>query len=312
MEEKEKQNSIKRNLTGFTIGIIAAVCILLGGIFLLGLLLIVILVASKEYAHILRVKGFHPSFSIMAFVGILLCLATAINRLDLIPAILTTGTIFSFLIVLFMGRQPYIANVATTAMGFMYGALLPCHIILIRQIEINANTSNFLIYETSEGFFLTMFTFLCILVTDTAAYFFGSRYGKHKLSAVISPKKTVEGAVAGSLMALLFSLTGVLYTGLNWWECLIAGLLITVFAQLGDLSESLIKRDAGVKDSSNILPGHGGFLDRTDSYIFALPVAYYYFVNFTHGNNFISDFILYIKSMVNVNIIWPQKRIKFI
>ena len=303
MEEKEKQNSIKRNLTGFTIGIIAAICILLGGIFLLGLLLIVILVASKEYAHILRVKGFHPSFSIMAFVGILLCLATAINRLDLIPAILTTGTIFSFLIVLFMGRQPYIANVATTAMGFMYGALLPCHIILIRQIEINANTSNFLIYEPSEGFFLTMFTFLCILVTDTAAYFFGSRYGKHKLSAVISPKKTVEGAVAGSLMALLFSLTGVLYTGLNWWECLIAGLLITVFAQLGDLSESLIKRDAGVKDSSNILPGHGGFLDRTDSYIFALPVAYYYFVNFTHGNNFISDFILYIKSMVNVNII---------
>lgn len=303
MEEKEKQNSIKRNLTGFTIGIIAAVCILLGGIFLLGLLLIVILVASKEYAHILRVKGFHPSFSIMAFVGILLCLATAINRLDLIPAILTTGTIFSFLIVLFMGRQPYIANVATTAMGFMYGALLPCHIILIRQIEINANTSNFLIYEPSEGFFLTMFTFLCILVTDTAAYFFGSRYGKHKLSAVISPKKTVEGAVAGSVMALLFSLTGVLYTGLNWWECLIAGLLITVFAQLGDLSESLIKRDAGVKDSSNILPGHGGFLDRTDSYIFALPVAYYYFVNFTHGNNFISDFILYIKSMVNVNII---------
>lgn len=303
MEEKEKQNSIKRNLTGFTIGIIAAICILLGGIFLLGLLLIVILVASKEYAHILRVKGFHPSFSIMAFVGILLCLATAINRLDLIPAILTTGTIFSFLIVLFMGRQPYIANVATTAMGFMYGALLPCHIILIRQIEINANTSNFLIYEPSEGFFLTMFTFLCILVTDTAAYFFGSRYGKHKLSAVISPKKTVEGAVAGSLMALLFSLTGVLYTALNWWECLIAGLLITVFAQLGDLSESLIKRDAGVKDSSNILPGHGGFLDRTDSYIFALPVAYYYFVNFTHGNNFISDFILYIKSMVNVNII---------
>ena len=303
MEEKEKQNSIKRNLTGFTIGIIAAVCILLGGIFLLGLLLIVILVASKEYAHILRVKGFHPSFSIMAFVGVLLCLATAINRLDLIPAILTTGTIFSFLIVLFMGRQPYIANVATTAMGFMYGALLPCHIILIRQIEINANTSNFLIYEPSEGFFLTMFTFLCILVTDTAAYFFGSRYGKHKLSAVISPKKTVEGAVAGSLMALLFSLTGVLYTALNWWECLIAGLLITVFAQLGDLSESLIKRDAGVKDSSNILPGHGGFLDRTDSYIFALPVAYYYFVNFTHGNNFISDFILYIKSMVNVNII---------
>ncbi len=302
MEETQKQNSLKRNLTGFTIGIIAAICIFFGGIFLLGLLLIVILVASKEYAHILKVKGFHPSFSIMAFVGVLLCLTTAINRLDLIPAILSMGTIFSFLIVLFMGRQPYIANVATTAMGFMYGALLPCHIILIRQYQITESASNFLVYEPSEGFFLTMFTFLCILVTDTAAYFFGSRYGKHKLSAVISPKKTVEGAVAGTLMSVLFSLTGVLYTGLTWWECIIAGFLITISAQLGDLSESLIKRDAGVKDSSNILPGHGGFLDRTDSYIFALPVAYYYFINFTHGSNFLADFIEYIKSMVNVNI----------
>lgn len=206
MEEKEKQNSFKRNLTGFTIGIIAAICIFFGGIFLLGLLLIVILVASKEYAHILKVKGFHPSFSIMAFVGVLLCLATAINRLDLIPAILTTGTIFSFLIVLFMGRQPYIANVATTAMGFMYGALLPCHIILIRQIEISANSSNFLIYEPSEGFFLTMFTFLCILVTDTAAYFFGSRYGKHKLSAVISPKKQLKGLLQAACYLFYFHL----------------------------------------------------------------------------------------------------------
>ncbi len=303
MEETQQQNSIKRYTTGFIISMIALVCIIFGGVALLGLLLIITLIATKEYCHILRAKGFHPSFSIMAIVGIVISLAVAINRVDLIPSILVFGTIASFLIVLFLGRQPYIANVATTELGFLYGALLPCHVMLIRQFGIDIGSSNVFVYELfSEGFFLMMFTFICVIVTDTAAYFFGKRYGKHKLSAVISPKKSVEGAVYGGLAAVLFSLSGVLYTELTVLECLIAGLLITVSAQLGDLSESLIKRDAGVKDSSNMLPGHGGFLDRTDSYIFALPVAYYYFVNFTHGNNFFSDFVMYAKSLVNVGI----------
>ena len=302
MEDIQKQNRAKRFITGVVISLIALTCIFFGGMFLLGLLLTVILVASKEYVHILRMKGFHPSFSVMGAVGILLCFIIAINRLDLIPAVLVLGTIASFLIVLFMGRQPYIANVATTELGFVYGALLPCHIMLIRQIEIDITSKNILIYEPSEGFFLTMFVFLCILVTDTAAYFFGSRYGKHKLSSVISPKKTIEGALYGGLAAILVSMLGVLYTKLTLFECVTGGLLITVAAQLGDLSESLIKRDAGVKDSSNILPGHGGFLDRTDSYIFALPAAYYYFINFTHGNNFINDFFIYIKSLIDVGI----------
>ena len=301
MEDIQKQNRAKMFITGVIISLITLTCIFFGGMFLLGLVLTVILVASKEYVHILRMKGFHPSFSVMGVVGILLCFIVAINKLDLIPAVLVLGTLGSFLIVLFMGRQPYIANVATTELGFMYGALLPCHIMLIRQIGINLNANNIFIYELSEGFYLTMFVFLCILVTDTAAYFFGSRYGKHKLSAVISPKKTIEGAIAGGIAAVLVSIPGVLYTDLTFFECITAGLIITISAQLGDLSESLIKRDAGVKDSSNILPGHGGFLDRTDSYIFALPVAYYYFKNFTHGNNFLNDFLIYLKNIIDVS-----------
>ncbi|GBF23628.1 phosphatidate cytidylyltransferase, partial [Candidatus Gastranaerophilus sp. (ex Termes propinquus)] len=77
------------------------------------------------------------------------------------------------------------------------------------------------------------------------------------------------------------------------------GLLITTAAQLGDLSESLIKRDAGVKDSSNILPGHGGILDRVDSFVFALPVAYYYFAHFTLGNNIFLEFFKYAKGAID-------------
>lgn len=301
MEDTPQQNSFKRNVTGFIFGLIAFFCIYFGGIALLLLLLTVILLGSKEYTHILRVKGFHPSFSIIAFVGILICCIIAIGSLDLIQAVLVFGTIASFLVVLFMGRQPYIANVATTELGFLYAALLPAHIMLIRQIDIEV-TKNIFVYDISSGFYFTMMTFFCVLVTDTAAYFGGKYCGKHKLSNVISPKKTIEGAVVGGICAILISLPWALCTDLNFLECAVGGLIITVAAQLGDLSESLIKRDAGVKDSSNILPGHGGFLDRCDSYIFALPAAYYYFVCFTGGNNFFANLFTHIKSVfLNVN-----------
>ena len=300
MEDTPQQISFKRTLTGFIIGIVAFCCIFFGGIALLLLLLTVIAIAAKEYVHILRMKGFHPSFSVIAFIGILISVVLAIGRIDLIPSVLVIGTILSFLIVLFMGRQPYIANVATTQLGFMYGALLPAHIILLRQIGLSEG-GNILFFDIEEGLYLTAFVFFCVMVTDIGAYFGGKRFGKHKLSYVISPKKTVEGAIAGGVCAILISLPWTLCTNLSLLECAVGGLIITIAAQLGDLSESLIKRDAGVKDSSNILPGHGGFLDRCDSYIFALPAAYYYFVNCTGGNNFFNEMMLYLKSIVNVS-----------
>ncbi len=299
---QDRQNSFKRNVTGVVVSLVALTCIFFGGLPLYLMVLTVILIASKEYVHILQMKGFHPSFSVMAVVGVGICSLIAIGKVDLLTVMLVAGTIASFLIVLFMGRQPYIANVATTELGFMYGTLLPCHILLLRQIETNIQENAFF-YELwscpSEGFFLTMFTFLCVFVTDVSAYFIGKRHGKHKLSAVISPKKTIEGAIGGGILGILISMLGCLYTKLTPLECFIGGLLITIFSQLGDLSESLIKRDAGVKDSSNILPGHGGFLDRCDGFIFALPVAYYYFINFTHGHNVLSEYYIVVKNLIN-------------
>ena len=114
------------------------------------------------------------------------------------------------------------------------------------------------------------------MMTDITAYYFGVKFGKHKLSPVISPKKTIEGSVAGIIAALVTGLILGKLMGISLYHAFILALITTIMAQLGDLSESLIKRDAGVKDSGHSLPGHGGFLDRMDSYLFSVPVAYYY------------------------------------
>ena len=127
---------------------------------------------------------------------------------------------------------------------------------------------------TLEVFFL----FILIWSSDSFAYFSGRLFGKHKMAPKISPKKTWEGFAGGVILTLVLSffiekfhadLRG------NW---MIVGLLVSVFAPLGDLVESQLKRNFGVKDSGNIIPGHGGILDRLDSFIIAAPVVYLYFI----------------------------------
>jgi phosphatidate cytidylyltransferase len=128
-----------------------------------------------------------------------------------------------------------------------------------------------------DGLTATLMTFLCIWAADIGAYTFGKFFGKTPLSD-ISPKKTVEGAVFGVAASVMVAFAVAYY--FNWPNYpitgLTLGLLIGVAGLLGDLTESMLKRDAGVKDSGQLIPGHGGILDRTDSYIFTAPLVYYF------------------------------------
>lgn len=126
-------------------------------------------------------------------------------------------------------------------------------------------------FDPVKPFLFVLFT---MWVVDTGAYLFGRTMGKHKLAPELSPKKTWEGAVGGTLLTLAFAAwAGPALLHVSLLASVLIGLLLAVAAQLGDLLESALKRWAGIKDSSNLLPGHGGFLDRFDGFYFSAPMA---------------------------------------
>jgi len=128
------------------------------------------------------------------------------------------------------------------------------------------------------GEWLIFFLLLVTWASDTGAYYIGTLYGRHRLAPAISPKKTVEGLVGGLIGAIIVAYAA------RWWflpelsglDCLVLAILLTITGLWGDLTESAMKRSAGIKDSGGILPGHGGMLDRLDSLLFTAPAFYYY------------------------------------
>jgi len=279
--------SILRIITGFIFGIIALACMIFGGLPLLLLIAVIVYLCSKEYVDILKHKGFYPSMKIILFADAVFAIIAYFNKFNIVPIAFTIGTISAFMWVLFRGRQPYIANAATTILGFVYSGWFPLHLLFLRDLGADNHTSLQMLLKTdifNAGFGYVLFMFLLVILTDVGCYYFGMNLGKHKLAPVISPNKTIEGSLGGALCAVIGGFIIAYFIKLPWYHALIAGLLVTICAQIGDLCESLIKRDAGVKDSGDLLPGHGGFLDRTDSYIFTIPVMYYYFAFFVQGD----------------------------
>ncbi|MDE1976401.1 MAG: phosphatidate cytidylyltransferase [Elusimicrobia bacterium] len=169
-------------------------------------------------------------------------------------------------------KDASIERLALTVFGACFFGILPAYLGPIRALGAAGREASF-------------FLFICVWATDIAAYAVGKTLGSHPLAPALSPKKTWEGAAAGFAAALLASsVFSALSRGvLPIAEALALGALIGVFGQLSDLAESLIKRAVGVKDSGAILPGHGGIMDRFDSFLLAAPLFYYCLIIFGLG-----------------------------
>ncbi|MGH7256415.1 MAG: phosphatidate cytidylyltransferase [Nitrospirales bacterium] len=148
--------------------------------------------------------------------------------------------------------------------GVLYVALTLGHLVLARALE--------------QGEFLIFFLFLVTWAGDTGAYYAGVAFGRHRLAPVVSPNKTIEGLIGGLGLAVVIALVAQIWFLPSWTlaECAGLGIGLTLIGVVGDLSESALKRSAGVKDSGVIIPGHGGVLDRLDSLLFTAPAFYYY------------------------------------
>jgi len=273
----------KRFLTGLIVGILSLLAVLLGGIWLAVVVGVLVVLLSREYNEILKHKGFLPSFKIMVISSLLFGIVAYNRAFEFVPLVLIITVFSSLMWVLFRGKQPYIANVATTIFGALYCGWFPIHLLMLRHIGETSSGSG-IQYPIGAAFCVIML--FAVSVTDIFCYFIGCRFGKHKLAPVISPNKTIEGSIGGTVMCLIVTVILGMLLGLAWYHALILGILIAAFAQIGDLCESMIKRDAGVKDSSNILPGHGGVMDRVDSYLLTFVVLYYYAQYFVLSNNF--------------------------
>lgn len=189
-----------------------------------------------------------------------------------LPVMLTSLIVLSLVwLVLRPQKEQAFASWVWTMAGMLYVGWLLSYFIALRGLD-----------DGRDWVFLALFT---TFGSDSSAFFVGRVLGKHRLAPHISPGKTWEGAIAGVFSAIISSLflVNLLSLPLGYGGAMLLGLLVSVFSQLGDLVESLLKRNMGVKDSGKLISGHGGFLDRIDSVVFAGVVVYYYVLSFNNG-----------------------------
>lgn len=258
---------VKRWVTGIVLlAAILAIIFLTSPEVLSVAIILVILGGVREFNNIVFGKGFLKEKIEIIIFALLIPLAFMFWDFQVLTALLALCMIIVFVLYLWDIKEETfdVISVAKVIFGIIYIPFLMSHFILLRKLP--------------DGEFWVLFVLVIALVGDTAALYIGKYFGKRKLSALISPAKTVEGTVA---LVLASTLAASIYACLFMRDVplmhvIIIAFLAGIIGQLGDLCESAIKRNYGQKDASSLLPGHGGLLDRMDCLMFIAPFVYYY------------------------------------
>jgi phosphatidate cytidylyltransferase len=235
------------------------------------LLTVVIGLGLLEFYRMLSVKGFPCWTWLGVTCGVVMPFAFYLDQAFQAGGMVNQATITAIVVLSFivglLTRQDLVISaqsIAFTLLGVFYVGWLLSYVLLLRLL---VNGPSYVFY-----------IFSIVWLGDAAALVLGTLIGRHTLAPSISPRKTIEGAIGG----LLGSLCGAVVGGLwllghsSLRQCLAIGCMLAILGQLGDFSESLLKRSAGVKDSGGLIPGHGGILDKVDGILFGAPALYYY------------------------------------
>lgn len=278
---RPKDNSFKSRFP--TLGLRSLVALLgiplmlgmayLGGFWLAGLVAALSFLGLWEFYGLARSKGLHPLTWWGIAGGLLLVIYLSLRWQSLLALLVLWLLLIMSRMVFRDEVEEAISRIGITIMGVLYIPFLFGHMLLLRADY------------SFTGYKLLFFSMVLVWLCDTGAYFSGMLFGKHPLAPHISPKKSIEGLIGGLLVTIV---AAVLLQ--KWWlweisviDSLILAAGVVVLGTLGDLVESLFKRDAHVKDTGSLLPGHGGILDRFDSMLFVIPFVYWYFRLFVIG-----------------------------
>ncbi len=249
-----------RIITGVVLAVLAVVVVLHGGLIFFFLMLALALLGLNEFYRL--TKMYRP-LPLAGFLGVaLMCSMAWFYSPVAVFGAVCAGVLFTALLGLLAGPKPGVTvRMAVTLLGMLYVGLGFSAVMLMRQLEVGDAAVLTVVFGTWAG--------------DTMAYFTGKFFGSTPMAPVLSPKKTWEGFAGGAISTVLLVVFIGLYTPLGAADSVILGAVIAVSGPLGDLFESLVKRDVQIKDSGRGIPGHGGVLDRFDALIFASVASYF-------------------------------------
>lgn len=257
---------------GLLIALVFFGAAILGGWLWSLVILMAIYFGNREFKALMGNIGIQPSQAIILASTAAMVVCAHFNESQFLSPILTLSIIASFFRLIFRNPRAHISDIGGTLIVIFYMVYMPVFFILLRHL---GNTPGHSAWQ-QPGLHYLLMTLAVICISDIAAYYVGKTFGKHPLYPAISPKKTLEGAIGGLIAGIVLGMGTTLLWSFPLMHAVILSVLLVIVGQLGDLAESMMKRDVGMKDSGGLLASHGGLLDRVDSYIFSGVVSYYY------------------------------------